>query len=236
MKCRGEEGTALPAVLALLAILLIMGLEAAASALSVRLGIARGATAQQARAAAEAGLLLAGELPSGRLENLLESQTPVKLKSSYWPVGLDVSLEVHDDEEIDQRDGIHGNGRVFFLTRASQPFSPGSGMVVRSFVEEALVGAWTPQPGAVLDCVSGLAFCDGLGECRPPASHLSFQKGAALAVPEDRWIALKARWRIHLREMLRRASEACGEAGGTCRPALRDLWLAAATDMLRQFD
>ena len=229
-RCPAEQGGILPAALILLTFALLVGLEAALLAGSVRWGAARAGAGEQAYRNAEAGLALAARMAPADLVSALDSGEPLDLtRAGLPPLPGAVEVRVLDDDDGDPARDI--NGRVRLQARGTARVGPSRWPAQRTLDAEALIGMLTPLPAAALDCTGSVALCGGADGCELPPALLAGPR-AALGASFSGLPTLRLRlWEL-AREVLRRAGERCALPSG-CEADSEDLWRAAATGVMR---
>ncbi|MFQ5720729.1 MAG: hypothetical protein ACE5IK_14410, partial [Acidobacteriota bacterium] len=226
----GEAGGVLPAALLILTLTLLIGLEAALVAGSVRWGTARAQTGEQAYRTAEAGLALAMDATPAALLAGLASGDPLELGVLPDLPG-DFEVRVRDDD--DGAPAAEINGRLLFLARGEQLRGPGRWRAIRRIDAAVLVGAFTPLVAAAVDCTDAAELCDDTDGCDIPAARV-VGEGTALATSRARLPALRQRLWVLAREVLRRIHDRC--VAGRCSGDDEALWRAAGTEVVQLVD
>ncbi len=233
----GARGGALPAALALMLALHLVAAQAALTAVTARLAAARTAAAEEAARAAETASLVATGTTASALISALARGEALALPDlpAFLPPGAWAEVRPRDDGEADGDPRADANGRLL-LVALGRSGAPALGAPAeRLVVHEALVGALTPLPAALLDCALVAGICGGRDGCRVPAARLDGGAPApALAVPATRMTEMERRLLTLARENLRRAAAAC--SGGICPSRDDDLLRAAATGLIRAVD
>lgn len=237
MSRAGESGGALPAVMVLLLVLLVVGMQIAMAAMGARLTAARMAAAEEAYRAAESAIQLAAGAGTPPLGVALEDGSDIPLDGApAMAEGAGARVTIRDDDDGDGQPTADTNGRILLHGEGWSRPLPGADPSFRHLVREALVAGWLPLPAALVDCSAGLAICGGDAGCPVPAVWLDGRGEAGLAVPAGAVESLRRRVVRLAREVLRQAEIDCTAGGGTCEPEQNQLRVAAASALVRRLD
>jgi hypothetical protein len=227
-----ESGGALPAAIVLQLILLLVGLQIALAASTLRLAVARTGALVESERLAEAAVSVAGEAESSELLAALAGNGNLDVDLAPLEHAADVeSVRILDDEDGDGDLQQDANGRAFLVARTGRVPFPGTQPSRAMLTREVLIGSRLPMPAALVDCGAGPGLCAGEDGCEvPPASVVSADT-AALAVPAGQMDELQLKFFVLGREVLRSAHQRCAE--GICTDMDDRLLRAAASQVVQ---
>ena len=232
-----EWGGALPAVMVLLLVLLVVGMQIAMAAIGTRLTAARMGAAEEAYRAAESAIQLAAGAGTPLLRDALEDGTGIPLDGGpVMAEGAGARVTIRDDDDGDGRPTADSNGRVLLHGEGWSRPLPGADPSFRHLMREALVAGWLPLPASLVDCTAGVAICGGDAGCPVPAVRLDGLGEVGLAVPAGAVETLRLRVVRLGREVLRQAEIDCVAGAGSCDPEQDRLRVAAASAIVRRLD
>jgi hypothetical protein len=230
-----ERGGALPVVLVLLLVLLLVGFQLLLAAVGSRLTTARLRAAEEGYLAAESGLQVAAAVEAHRLAAALASGSELPLATrEFLANGAAVRVTARDDDDGDGRPDADSNGRLLLVADGVSPALTRLPPSRRRVVREALVGAFLPLPGGLVDCTGATLLCGGTDGCSVPPVRIDGGEVAAVAAPLPVQADLRRRMLVLAREVLRRAQGQCAAATPACTPETEALRVAAATAVIRR--